>query len=226
MKKILLSVASLVIAGSILLQLAPRPSNSKPTKPPHLEELLVKSFPGWEIQPMELGETEAVREATDKTLRFDDYVFLGYKSQDAEFEIYAAYWGPGKMPVQLVASHTPDRCWVENGWSCTQHEFGKEIHKKNYHLLPAQSRTFSLHNQTRHVLYWHLLDGKPNNLGERITTTPSPTKWLKGFWKHLWVDHAEQYFIRITSPDPIDQLWHEPVFLETIERLGTIGLTL
>ena len=223
---ILLIVGTVVVSSGILLQLVPRPTSKEPTKPPHLEELLPKSFPGWDIAPMELGETEAVRHATTKTLQFDDHVFFDYQSDEANFQVYAAYWGPGKMPVQLVATHTPDRCWVENGWKCTQHEFAKEIHKKSYKLLPAESRTFTLHNQTQHVLFWHLIDGKPNTRGKTLTTAPDPMKWLKGFWKHLWIDHSEQYFIRITSDEPIERLWNEPIFLETIERLGKIGLTI
>jgi hypothetical protein len=180
MKSPLLIIGTIVICGSILLQLVPRPQSSEPTKPPHLEELLPSSFPGWSIQPMELGETEAVRHATTKTLQFDDHVFRKFEGEEASFQVYAAYWGPGKMPVQLVATHTPDRCWVENGWKCTEHEFAKEIQRDPYHLLPGESRTFTLHNQTQYVLFWHLVDGKPITRGTSLTTAPDPIKWIKG----------------------------------------------
>ena len=79
-------------------------------------------------------------------------------------------------------------------------------------------------NQPRHVLFWHLVDGMVASGRKKVTTAPNVARWLEGFWKHLWVDEPEQYFIRISSEYPLERLKHEPIFLETIERLGSIGL--
>lgn len=226
LKSILPIVGCAIVLGCILLQFLPRPHSSRPTKAQHLEELLPAEFPGWEVKPLQLGQTEAVQEATDKILQFDDHAFVRYQGKGKGFEVYAAYWGPGKMPVQLVGIHSPDRCWVENGWGCTNSEFAKVIQRPAFTLQPAESRTFTLHNQVKHVLFWHLVDGEVASQRKTVTTTPDPAQWMKGFWNHLWAGQPEQYFIRISSKEPIDQLWREPLFLETIDRLGTLGLAI
>jgi hypothetical protein len=40
-----------------------------------------------------------------------------------------------------------------------------------------------------------------------------------------WSAPREQYFIRLSSPEPLEQLWSEPAFEEVIARLVRLGLT-
>ena len=120
MRKILLVFGSVVLGASLILQLVPMPGRIGPARAAHLKTTLPREVPGWEVDDKALGETEAVHAAVDKWLRLDDFVFRSYSRGRVHFDVYVAYWGPGKMPVQMVASHTPDRCWTENGWKCTE----------------------------------------------------------------------------------------------------------
>lgn len=226
MKALVPKAGACLVLACLLLQFIPRHNTAKPGKPPHLEALLPAAFPGWEVVTLQLGETEAVQSATDKILQFDDHAYLGYKGNGIGFDVYAAYWGPGKMPVQLVGIHSPDRCWVENGWTCTHSEFAQTFHRPGHDLLPAEVRTFTIDRQTRYVLFWHLVDGQVASQRKTVTTTPDILQWLRGFWKHLWAEQPEQYFIRVSSQYPLERLWREPLFLEAMDRLGTVGLAI
>ena len=79
---------------------------------PHLEAALPTGVPGWRVRNLPLGQNESVRSAVEKTLNYDDVVYREYAKGGVVAGVYAAYWGAGKMPTRLVASHTPDRCWT------------------------------------------------------------------------------------------------------------------
>ncbi len=224
MKKALLIFGTLVVSAGILLQFVPKPDRTSPGRGQHLQKSLPGEIPDWEVVDRELGESEAVRSAADKQLQLDDYVFRSYSKGPVDFEVYVAYWAPGKMPVQMVASHTPDRCWTENGWRCTHMQFAVPVQKKGFDLKPAQLRSFELERQNLNVLYWHLVEGEPYDYGKRFNDAPDLGKWLGGFWNGLWEGQPEQYFIRISSPLPIKKLWSEPVFLEVMDGLSGLGL--
>jgi hypothetical protein len=224
MKKALLVFGTLVVSAGILLQFLPKPTPEGPGKGVFLQEALPLKVHDWEVKERELGETEAVRAATDKQLRFDDHVFRAYSKGRISFDVYVAYWAPGKMPVQLVASHTPDRCWTENGWHCTHMQFSVHFRERGLDLKPAQVRSFELDRRIRNVIYWHLVEGEPYEYGQRFNDTPHLGKWLAGFWEGLWQGQPEQYFIRLSSPLSFKELWREPVFLEVLDSLSAIGL--
>ena len=153
MNRVLLIFGSVVVLSSLALQFLPPPDHTGPSKGSHLSDTLPTDLPGWNVEDQELGETEAVRAAADKQLQLDDFVYRTYQKGRLSFDIYMAYWGPGKMPVQMVASHTPDRCWTENGWVCTDMQFAVPVRQGGFDLLPAQVRTFELQGQARNVLY-------------------------------------------------------------------------
>ncbi|MBT3468719.1 MAG: exosortase-associated EpsI family protein [Opitutae bacterium] len=224
MKKALLVLGTLFVLMGIILQFMPRPDRSSAGRGVHLKEALPFEVHDWDVEERELGETEAVRAATDKQLRFDDHVFRVYSKGRISFDVYVAYWAPGKMPIQLVASHTPDRCWTENGWLCTDMQFSVALHKRGLDLKPAEVRSFEMDRNIRNVIYWHLVEGEPYEYGRRFNDTPHLGKWLQGFWDGLWQGQPEQYFIRVSSPLPFKELWREPVFLEVVDSLSEIGL--
>ena len=82
-----------------------------------LDATLPKAVAGWTAIDEPLGPTEFLQTAVEKNLNYDDMVNRVYRRGERSFGLYVAYWSPGRMPVQKVASHTPDRCWSENGVS-------------------------------------------------------------------------------------------------------------
>ena len=119
--------AWLLAAGVLLAALVAQGLGSlrtpPPTRPPHLAEKISARPAGWTSQEVPLGASEFMANEVEKVLKYDDFINREYRRGADRFGLYVAYWGPGKMPTQLVASHTPDRCWTENGWHCLEMRF-------------------------------------------------------------------------------------------------------
>jgi hypothetical protein len=78
-------------------------------KPIALASQLSSELDGWTVKNEALGPNEFIQSAVERTLNYDDYVYRIYRRGNREFSVYIAYWSAGRMPVNKVASHTPDR---------------------------------------------------------------------------------------------------------------------
>jgi hypothetical protein len=198
---------------------------------PRTEEALLSDVvrvnqPGWQTHDLPLGPSEFLSNEAEKVLNFDDVVNREFSHGATRFGVYAAYWGAGKMPVQLVASHTPDRCWTENGWKCIAMRFKQPFSFEGRALQPAEWRQFEAPGGGApvYVLYWHLIGGRAYDYGSRFNAVPDPLLWWKGAVQQALRGSREQYFIRITSNEPIDQLWNDQGFADVVRALTRIGL--
>ena len=90
---------------------------------PHLAQSVPAHVAGWSSRDVPLGQNEFLASEAEKVLNYDEVVYREFTRGRVTFGVYVAYWGAGKMPTRLVASHTPDRCWTENGWHCTAMKF-------------------------------------------------------------------------------------------------------
>ncbi len=102
-----------------------------PTLTQSLASLVPEKIPGWTVKDQPIAETEEMKKAVDEMLNYDDAVYRIYTQGKTTISVYVAYWKPGKMSPRLIAGHTPDVCWVNNGWKCTARDF-------NY-VLPEMS---------------------------------------------------------------------------------------
>jgi hypothetical protein len=179
-----------------------------------------------------------------KTLNLDDYVFRLYRNGGRTFTVYAAYWAPGKMPTRLVASHTPDRCWTENGMRCVDLRFKQTYEVKGRPLLPAEYRVFvpggaapagdgrdstSEHPSQRttrrtYVVYWHTVEGKLYDYGERFNAIPHPWLWWKDVVAQAAYGSREQLFVRVAMEIPMEELWLDPGVQELLKSVANLGL--
>ena len=191
-----------------------------------LSSVLPESPLGWASADLPIGDTEFMAESVEKRLNFDSFVFRRYSRGQDDISVYAAYWGPGRMDTRLVASHTPDRCWVENGWKCTDKVFNKALDLPDMVTKPAQERTFYYagNGSVSHVYYWHLVGDRVYDYGERLNSFPHPGKYLRDFVVNLRHGKPEQYFIRISSSIPTGQLLDEPLFQDIVMHLRAVGL--
>lgn len=233
--------------------------------------------PGWTTREEPLGQTEIVNEAVLKTLNLDDYVYRRFQKGGHSFTVYAAYWARGRMPTRLVASHTPDRCWTENGMRCVDMRFRQEYAVGGRPLLPAEYRVFtaggsaekredgkagnwesgklgngaaessvgarplapstsrpqaavdrsareSVERGRIYVAYWHTVEGKLYDYGERFNAVPDPWLWWKDTLTQAAYGSREQLFVRIASETPLEELWNEPGFLEVMRSVADLGL--
>ena len=218
----LVLVVAVALQGAGVFQAKPEPSINTP-----LAEMLPASFPGWEVEDLELGATESIRERSENLLNLDDFVFRQYAKGAKEFGVYVAYWQPGKMPVRLVNSHTPDRCWVGSGWTCTARAWNVDLSAHaGVPLQTAQKGTYEIQGYAQHVIFWHIVDGEAHWYGgERENRFTSPTVIVEDLAKFGLNVHREQFFVRVTSPEPFDALWETPEFRAVMAALGDLCLT-
>ena len=192
----------------------------------HLKELFSVNLENWKYQDLELGSTERATEKAVQILNFDDYFYREYRNGDLIFSLYVAYWGEGKMPAQLVASHTPDRCWVENGMQCLDYRFNENLSAENFSLRPAQWRIFTKPDsqEKSYVLYWHLIDGELYDFGERLNAIPHPFNWIRDALKDAFLGTREQYFVRLVCNVPFKYIWEDNDIRKVVSTLKNIGL--
>jgi len=192
----------------------------------HLARTIPESVPGWTGRVLPLGANEFTSKEAEKILNYDEVVYREYRQGDVFFTAYAAYWGAGKMPTRFVADHTPDRCWTENGWRCLGMKFRQVMKLDGKPLQPAEWRLFEPPNggKPTYVLYWHLVEGRVYNYGERFNSIPDPFRWCKDAVQQALLGSREQYFIRVASSEPLEKLWSAPGFIELMRGLGQLGL--
>lgn len=192
----------------------------------HLGQFVASDLPGWQSRDVPLGANEFQSGVAEKVLNYDEFVYREFSRAGESFGVYVAYWGAGKMPTRLVASHTPDRCWTENGWHCLQMKFKVAEEIRGTPLQPAEWRVFEPPSggAPTYVLFWHLVEGQPYDYGERFNNVPSPVLWWKDAMQQAVMGSREQYFIRLTSSAPLENLWADPGFGEILRGLGRLGL--
>jgi hypothetical protein len=183
-------------------------------------------LPDWTDRDVPLGANEFLVGEAEKILNYDEVLNREYARSGTRFGVYVAYWGPGKMPTQLVASHTPDRCWTENGWRCQEMRFKQSGVLAGAELQPAEWRLFEppVGGRPTYVLFWHLVDGRTYDYGERFNAIPDPVRWLRGVVEQALRGNREQYFIRLTSEEPFEELQADPGFRAVLDGLAKLGL--
>ncbi len=217
----LVLVVAVGIQGVKFFHETPKPHD------PHLAQTIPLTIPGgWTGADLPLGANEFLSKESEKVLNYDAVLNREYSRDGETFGVYVAYWGAGKMPTRLVASHTPDRCWTENGWRCTAMKFKQPEIFEGAVLQPAEWRVFEppLGGQPTYVLYWHLVEGHAYDYGDRFNNVPSPVLWWKDAVQQAVLGSREQYFIRLTSNEPLENLWNDPGFATVLRGLGQLGL--
>ncbi len=217
----------LVLATATILQGFGQMREVQQARPPHLATSLTKAPEGgWSSVEVPLGPSEFISNEVEKVLNYDDVVNREYARGGQRFGVYAAYWGAGKMPTRLVASHTPDRCWTENGWRCLETKFKHRMSVDGMALQSAEWRKFEppQGGAVTYVMYWHLVEGRVYDYGERLNNVPDPLLWWKDAAQQVLSGSREQYFIRITSPAPFDELSDDPGFRQVLRDLAKLGL--
>lgn len=218
---------ALVLIAAIILQFGFRWREVPNTGArPDLAKRLNAEPDGWQVVEERLGPTEGVAQAVLKTLNLDDYVYRRFRRGAVQFSVYAAYWGPGKMPTRLVASHTPDRCWTENGMRCVDMRFRERLTLEGRALLPAEVRTFLPPSgaEPTYVAYWHTVEGRLYDYGARFNAVPHPWLWWKDTAAQVLYGSREQLFVRITSSQPLAEIWREPGFQRVMAQVAALGL--
>ena len=185
---------------------------------------------GWTSKDGELGDTEEVQRAAEKVLNVTDYVNRSYSRDGSESTVYVAYWKPDTMEIHRASSHSPDRCWVANGWKNLEDKKSEFPHLDigGHRLYGGFSRAYSISTERgtvkRYVWYWHIVDGKPYEYGKSDNFAPTFSNWLKGVFSAAVEGMPEQYFIRVDSSVPLEELKSDAGFAEVMKSLGKLAL--
>lgn len=221
---IILSSGVLLLAVALTVYGALRPlPETTLTRP--LAEIVPSKIAGWTVKDQPIAETEEMKKAVGELLNYDDAIFRSYTQGKTTVSVYVAYWKPGKMSPRLIAGHTPDVCWVGNGWKCTARDFAYSIpslNNKINDIPPAQAGTYTLAGQAQHVLFWHLHDGK--SVAYDIAGAPPWWATISELWKNGLNQRGEQFFIRISSNVPIEESLKTTALSEALIALGPLGL--
>jgi hypothetical protein len=192
-----------------------------------LAEKIPLRIPQWTGRDEALGPNEFIESEVEKALNYDDVVNRIYQKGGSVLGVYAAYWAPGRMPVQKVASHTPDRCWVSNGWNCLDYQRQTEGVMGREDLVPAQWREFQPANgagSSTYVYYWHLVGGELYDYGEGLNPSLGPIAWWRETVHYALKGSADQYFIRMSSNRPFEEIQDDPGVRQLMEALADLGL--
>lgn len=88
-----------------------------------------EEVPGWTVQYLPIADTPEMQAKVNELLNYDDAVYAVYTKGTERISIYIAYWMPGKMSERLIAAHTPDVCWVGQGWKIVEAKSGRSAQR-------------------------------------------------------------------------------------------------
>jgi exosortase len=195
-----------------------RPSIHRNAPVPDLFALVPETFDGWQVKTTNLYEFSG-------TLQTEHLVQRNYlrsvQGQPIEIIIYVAYWHAGQAPVSLVASHTPDACWPGSGWVAQSTQQARTPLHIDHRTLPdAEYRMFQAGEESQHVWFWHLYDGRPISYRDPY----SPTELLRIAWRYGFRHDGDQVFVRVSSNRPWSEIAREPVLETFFARVRNLGL--
>lgn len=221
MNRILSILLGLVLMVAVVFQIIGEKASGSAIVRRPLREQIASNVPGWKVADHALADSEEMKKSVGELLNYDDAIFRRYSSGRSEFDVYVAYWRPGKMSQRLVAGHTPDVCWVAAGWTLQSYDVRSLNSDTGGVLPPAQYRVFESAGGKRHVVFWHF-SGQ-----EVVSYEPgkSPPWWtpLTDLLRQGFHQRREQFFIRISSEEPMENLLSNAGFREVLRSLPMPG---
>ncbi len=217
----LLAVLSLVLVTAFVLQALPYPQVPVVKRDIPLAAYLPMDIDGWHGEDRPLAGTESLAGAVKSTLDYDEAIFRSYRDGTREFTVYIAYWRAGKTASRDVAFHIPDKCWVSVGWKRTAADYCFRRTLDGRILAPAQYREFEQPGDRQYVIYWHIFNGRA--IIYNPDGSPSDLSMITDLLRRGLRQKGEQYFIRIASSTPLDDLWTDPGFQRVMELVAPLG---
>jgi len=195
-----------------------------------LDLLVTADVAGWQMRRLEIADSEEMRSRVMSILRYDDVIFRNYRHGATEVQIYVAYWKPGSVPYGQAGVHTPDTCWVVNGWTAEERRHAQSLTVGQRATKPAETGRYSMRGQKLEVAFWHLVGGRVHGYEQKgwRDGVAGVRERLPHFFQDLrryGLNLAqEQVFIRISSNVPMETLQHDPAFGRLLETLRPLGV--
>ena len=223
MKKLLFIFAAAALLGGLSLRvyfaLVPPP---EPTLDDLLSHIVPEELNGWKIIDQDMAESPESSERISDFLNFDDALFRIFKKGDTFVGLYIAYWLPGKASYRWAGAHTPDTCWVQNGWTRLDRKYCIPFQNEETPFQPAEFGIYEKDGSTQNVYFWHLVGGEAFGYeqegGHNIFAALFD---IKKYGLNL---RNEQFFIRLSSNKKIEELKKIGGFNQILDSLNEIGL--
>ena len=223
MKKLLFILAAAALLGGLSLRvyfaLVPPPN---PTLDGLLSDIVPEELNGWKIIDQDMAESPESSERISNFLNFDDALFRIFKKGDAFVGLYIAYWLPGKASYRWAGAHTPDTCWVQNGWTRLDRKYSIPFQNEETPFQPAEFGIYEKDGSTQNVYFWHLVGGEA--FGYEQEGGHNIFAALLDIKKHGLNLRDEQFFIRLSSNKKIEELKKIGGFNQILDSLNEIGL--
>ena len=191
---------------------------------------LVKELPaelaGGTARDEPIAATEEMKQKVGELLNYDDAVYRIYQLPGARVSVYAAWWRAGKMSPRLVAAHTPDVCWPDNGWTRDRGAEGRlgalsrELGATGF--AEGECRVFVANGKSEYVVFWHKVGGEM--LSYKNGWAPPWWAWLDEMWRSGLNLRKEQLFVRVSSDKPLDKVWVRTELAPLRRALLELGL--
>ena len=223
MKKLLFIFAAAALLGGLSLRvyfaLVPPP---EPTLDDLLSDIVPEELNGWKIIDQDMAESPESSERISDFLNFDDALFRIFKKGDSFVGLYIAYWLPGKASYRWAGAHTPDTCWVQNGWTRLDRKYCIPFQNEETPFQPAEFGIYEKDGSTQNVYFWHLVGGEA--FGYEQEGGHNIFAALLDIKKHGLNLRDEQFFIRLSSNKKIEELKKIGGFNQILDSLNDIGL--
>ncbi|MBL6919505.1 MAG: exosortase-associated EpsI family protein [Puniceicoccaceae bacterium] len=223
MKKLLLIFATVALLGGLSLRVyfafVPPP---EPTLEGQLSYIVPEELNGWKIIDQDMAESPESSERISDFLNFDDALFRIFKKGDTFVGLYIAYWLPGKASYRWAGAHTPDTCWVQNGWTRLDRKYCIPFQNEETPFQPAEFGVYEKDGSAQNVYFWHLVGGEA--FGYEQEGGHNIFAALLDIKKHGLNLRDEQFFIRLSSNKKIDELKKLEGFKQILDSLDEIGL--
>ena len=223
MKKLLFIFATAALLGGLSLRvyfaLVPPP---EPTLDDLLSDIVPEELNGWEIIDQDMAESPESSERISDFLNFDDALFRIFKKGDTFVGLYIAYWLPGKASYRWAGAHTPDTCWVQNGWTRLDRKYCIPFQNEETPFQPAEFGIYEKDGSTQNVYFWHLVGGEA--FGYEQEGGHNIFAALLDIKKYGLNLRNEQFFIRLSSNKKIEELKKVGGFNQILDSLNEIGL--
>ena len=223
MKKLLFIIATAALLGGLGLRayfaLVPAP---EPTLKDLLSDIVPRDINGWKIIDKDMAESPESSERISDFLNFDDALFRVFKKHDNFVGLYIAYWLPGKVSYRWAGAHTPDTCWLQNGWTQLDRKYSISFHNAETPFEPAEFGVYQKDGSTQNVYFWHLVGGEA--FGYKQEGGHNIFAALLDIKNNGLNLRDEQFFIRLSSNKKIEELKEIEGFNQILDSLNEIGL--
>lgn len=187
-----------------------------------ISEILPTEINGWSYADFDLATSDESSDRIASFLNFDDSLYRVYKKEKIHVGVYIAYWTPGKVSYRWAGAHTPDTCWVVNGWTRLDREYSIPFQVNEIKLKNAEFGIYKKDRSIENVYFWHLVGGEPFGYAQK--EIPNIFGALIDIQKYGLNLRQEQFFIRISSNENLETLQSTEGFDSIISGLSQLSL--